>query len=96
MICSFATATSMAVLYGYNVAPKGDPFVAKIDHFIGLFSTALTPEMAALLLAFPFCTFTGSLLYCHVDRRTVSGVYSILAPWRNIQAASCRMSCARK
>ena len=47
----------MAVTYGYEVAPRNDPFVTKIEHFTGLFMAALTPEKAALLLAFPFCTF---------------------------------------
>lgn len=47
----------MAIVYGYEVAPKEDPFVTNIEHFISLFQTALTPEKAALLIAFPFCMF---------------------------------------
>ncbi|KAH0833328.1 cytochrome P450 [Lanmaoa asiatica] len=51
---SFATATSMAAIYGYEIAPKNDPLVAKIEYMISLFLTALPPERAGLLLAFPF------------------------------------------
>ena len=94
---SFAVATIMAAIYGYEVLPKDDPFVAKIEHFIGLFTTALTPERAALLLAFPFCT-SNRLRCCIVALivDAVSGPYSILAAGRRIQAKSCGMSCARR
>lgn len=53
----------MAVNYGYEVAPQNDPFVTKIEHFIGLFMHALTPEMAALLFAFPFCMISLIILF---------------------------------
>ncbi|KAG9315351.1 cytochrome P450 [Chiua virens] len=51
---TFAIATIMAVTYAYEVAPKNDPFVSKIEYFMDLFMMALTPERAALFLAFPF------------------------------------------
>ncbi|KAF8554409.1 cytochrome P450 [Imleria badia] len=51
---TYAAAIIMAVTYGYDVAPKDDPFVAKVHYFVSLFSKALTPERSALLLAFPF------------------------------------------
>ncbi|KAF8442321.1 cytochrome P450 [Boletus edulis BED1] len=51
---TFATATIMAAIYGYEVARKNDPFVTKVEHLVGLFKEALTPERAALLIVFPF------------------------------------------
>ena len=57
VVRSFATATIMGAIYGYEVAPKDDPFVTTIDHLAALFLTALTPERAVLLLTFPFCMF---------------------------------------
>ena len=58
-----AAATIMGATYGYDVLPKDDPFVTKVKHLIGLFTNALTPERAALLLAFPFC-LSNRLGYC--------------------------------
>jgi hypothetical protein len=94
---SFAVATIMAAVYGYEVVPTNDPFVTKIEHLVSLFTTALTPERAALLLAFPFCM--SNRLWCCVVALivdVVSGPYSILAAGRRIQAKSCGMSCARR
>ncbi|KAG8212989.1 cytochrome P450 [Butyriboletus roseoflavus] len=51
---TFAGATIMAATYGHEVASRNDPFVTKIEHYLGLVVTALTPERAAVLLAFPF------------------------------------------
>lgn len=94
-MCSFAAATIMAATYGYNVAPKDDPFVAKVEYFISLFSNALTPERSALLLAFPFCMFRRSLC-CFVALivGVISVPHSILDARRIIQATRCGMPCA--
>jgi len=51
---TLSAAISMAVVYGYDIAPNNDPFVTKIDRFVDLFRAVLTPERAALLGAFPF------------------------------------------
>ncbi|KAI9566804.1 cytochrome P450, partial [Boletus coccyginus] len=59
---TFAAATIMATTYGYDVTPKNDPFVTKIEHLLELFLNALTPERAALLLAFPFLAYIPSWL----------------------------------
>ncbi|KAI9566800.1 cytochrome P450 [Boletus coccyginus] len=59
---TFAAATIMAATYGYDVTPKNDPFVTKIEHLLELFLDALTPERAALLLAFPFLAHIPSWL----------------------------------
>ena len=52
---SCSTAGIMGATYGYEVVSNHDPFVTKTEHFLELLLTALTPERAALLLAFPFC-----------------------------------------
>ncbi|KAN0092733.1 Cytochrome P450, partial [Tylopilus felleus] len=57
---TFAAATIMAATYGYEVTPKDDPLVSKLEHFVGLFTNVLTPERAALLLAFPFLAYIPS------------------------------------
>jgi len=49
-----AVAIIMAVTYGYDPAPVGDPFVTKVERFIDLFLQVLTPERAALIGAIPF------------------------------------------
>ena len=92
-----AAATIMGATYGYDVLPKDDPFVTKVEHLIGLFTNALTPERAALLLAFPFC-LSNRLGCCIVALivDVISGPYSVLAAGRRIQAKSCGMSCARR
>lgn len=93
---SFAAATIMAATYGYEVTPKDDPLVSKLEHFVGLFTNVLTPERAALLLAFPFCMFHW-LLFCAVvlTVHVISGLHSVLDAGRRIQATCCAMSCAR-
>ena len=59
---SFAAATIMSATYGYEVAPKNDPFVTTVKQFLHLVVSVLTPERAALSLAFPFCM--SSWLLC--------------------------------
>ena len=94
---SFATATIMSTVYGYEVAPKNDPFVTTIQQFLHLIMTAMTPERAALLLAFPFC-MSSWLLCCPaaLTAGVISGKYSILVSGRRIQATSCGEPCARR
>lgn len=94
---SFAAATIMATTYGYDVTPKNDPFVTKIEHLLELFLDALTPERAALLLAFPF-RMSKRLQCCSVPLivDVISGPYSILDAGRSIQTTSYGMSCARR
>jgi len=48
------TAIIMAVAYGYDVVPVADPFVTKVDHFLGSFMKVLTPERLMLNGALPF------------------------------------------
>ncbi|KAF9238502.1 cytochrome P450 [Melanogaster broomeanus] len=59
---TLSAAIIMAVTYGYDVAPNNDPTVTKIERFINLFKTALTPERAALFGAFPFLAHIPSWL----------------------------------
>jgi len=62
----------MAVAYGYDVAPVADPFVTKVDHFLGSFMKVLTPERLMLNGALPFreclivMTSVTFKLYCLV------------------------------
>ncbi|KIJ62827.1 hypothetical protein HYDPIDRAFT_29977 [Hydnomerulius pinastri MD-312] len=50
---TMSAAIIMAVTYGYDVAPRHDPFVTKIERFMELFLAVLTPERAALLSFVP-------------------------------------------
>ncbi|KAH7930184.1 cytochrome P450 [Leucogyrophana mollusca] len=50
----------MAITYGYKVAQRDDPLVARLERFIGLFLEALTPERAALIGAIPFLAYLPS------------------------------------
>lgn len=50
----------MAVTYGYDPAPAKDPYVVKVERFIGIFSKALSPERAALLGMFPLLQYLPS------------------------------------
>ncbi|KIK93481.1 hypothetical protein PAXRUDRAFT_828946 [Paxillus rubicundulus Ve08.2h10] len=70
-----SAAISMAIIYGYDVAPNNDPFVTKLEQFVNLFRVVLTFEQAALLGAFPFLTRIPSWL--------LGGRY-------NKEAAECR------
>ncbi|KAF9223382.1 cytochrome P450 [Gyrodon lividus] len=58
---TMSAAIIMAVTYGYDVVPN-DSFVTKIEQFVKLFLTVLTPERAALLGAFPFLEHIPSWL----------------------------------
>ncbi|KAF9223387.1 cytochrome P450 [Gyrodon lividus] len=58
---TMSAAIIMAVTYGYDVVPN-DSFVIKIEQFVKLFLTVLTPERAALLGAFPFLEHIPSWL----------------------------------
>ena len=96
-MCSFAAGTMMSAAYGYDVLSKDGPFLAKVEHFIGLFIKALAPERAALFLAFPFCM--SNRLRCCIAPLIVdviSGPYSILAAGRSIQVKIRGMSCAHR
>ncbi|KAF9220855.1 cytochrome P450 [Gyrodon lividus] len=59
---TMSAAIIMAVTYGYDVVPNNDHFVTKIERFVNLFLTVLTPERAALLGAFPFLAHIPSWL----------------------------------
>ncbi|KAI6039882.1 cytochrome P450 [Pisolithus marmoratus] len=50
-----SAAIIVAITYGYDVAPKDDPFVTNIVHLVELFIHALTAECAALINAIPLC-----------------------------------------
>lgn len=90
---SFAAATIMGVTYGYEVVPKDDPFVTKIEHLLSLVLAALTPERAALLLAFPFCM--SSQLRCCIAALIVDVLVAHIPSWLpggeyKQRAAECR------
>jgi len=51
------TAITMAIAYGYDVAPVADPFVTKVDHYLASFTKVLTPVGLMLIggLSFRKC-----------------------------------------
>ncbi|KAF9238504.1 cytochrome P450 [Melanogaster broomeanus] len=59
---TLSAAIVMAVTYGYDVVPNNDPIVTKIERFIHLFKTALTPERTAMFGTFPFLAYIPSWL----------------------------------
>ncbi|KAG6330988.1 hypothetical protein ID866_8100 [Astraeus odoratus] len=52
----------MAITYGYDAAPKDDPFVSKSIHLLETALNSMPPEYAALLTTFPFLTYIPSWL----------------------------------
>ncbi|KAF9238503.1 cytochrome P450 [Melanogaster broomeanus] len=59
---TLSSSVIMSVTYGYEVSPKNDPFVTKMEKFLDLFKTVLTPERTALFGAFPFLAHIPSWL----------------------------------
>ena len=63
-ICSessrFASAVTMCSVYDYDPKPQNDPMVSIINNFIDASASALMPEKAVLLKAFPFCECLGT------------------------------------
>lgn len=51
---TLASAIIMDIGYGYAVAPRNDPFVAKVTRLLNLVVEVMTPERTALLSSFPF------------------------------------------
>ncbi|KAH7928189.1 cytochrome P450 [Leucogyrophana mollusca] len=54
---SMSTSVIMAILYGYEVAPRDDPIVEGIARFINLATRSLTPEKAVILGLVPLLQY---------------------------------------
>ncbi|KAF9238505.1 cytochrome P450 [Melanogaster broomeanus] len=59
---TLSAAIIMAVTYGYDAVPTNDPIVTKVERFIELIKTVMSPEQAALFAAFPFVAHIPSWL----------------------------------
>ncbi|KAG1846130.1 cytochrome P450 [Suillus tomentosus] len=51
---TFSSSVAMSVTYGYQTNPRDDPLVRIAENAMAISLTALTPERAVLLKAFPF------------------------------------------
>ncbi|KAI6133452.1 cytochrome P450 [Pisolithus croceorrhizus] len=77
---TLSAAIIMAITYGYDVAPKDDPFVTNVVHLVELFIHAMTAERATLINTIP--------LLAHIPSWFPGGEFKR-------QAAECR-ALARK
>ncbi|KAI6025694.1 cytochrome P450 [Pisolithus orientalis] len=59
---TLSAAIIMAITYGYDVAPKDDPFVTNVAHLVELITNILTAERAMLLNAIPLLAYIPSWL----------------------------------
>ncbi|KAI6106858.1 cytochrome P450 [Pisolithus croceorrhizus] len=57
---TLSAAIIMAITYGYDVAPKDDPYVGNVTRLVELFASAMTTERATLLSAIPLLTYIPS------------------------------------
>ncbi|KAI6165786.1 cytochrome P450 [Pisolithus thermaeus] len=74
-LATLSAAIIMAITYGYEVAPKDDPFVTSVVHLVELFVPAMTAEHATLINAIP--------LFAHIPSWLPGGEF-------RRQAAECR------
>ncbi|KAI6099756.1 cytochrome P450 [Pisolithus sp. B1] len=80
-LATLSAAIIMAITYGYEVAPKDDPFVTNVIHLVELFVHAMTAERATLINAIPLLAhipswlpggeFTRQAAECRALARTV-------------------------
>ncbi|KAI6122251.1 cytochrome P450 [Pisolithus croceorrhizus] len=61
-LATLSAAIIMAITYGYEVAPKDDPFVTNVIHLVELFVHAMTAERATLINAIPLLAHIPSWL----------------------------------